>query len=70
MSNYVYNDDFLSITGTIDGSDFHSHFNGIETAIATKADLAGPQTLTGTHTFSGTLNVTGAFVGDVDGGTY
>ena len=51
MTDYVYNDEFASITGTIDGSDFDGHFSNIETAIASKADSAGPVTHTGQHTF-------------------
>ncbi len=51
MSNYVYNDEFKTISGIIDGTDFDPQFSAIETAIASKANLAGPQTFTGTHTF-------------------
>lgn len=69
MSNYIYNDEFDGISGTIDGADFDPHFAAIETAIASKADIAGPVTHTGAHTFDnatltlgsiGALTVTGS----------
>jgi hypothetical protein len=67
MSNYVYNDEFLTKTGFIVGSDdFHPHHVQLETVIATKADTAGPVTHTGTHTFSD-ISVSG---GTIDGGTW
>ena len=50
MSDFVYNDEFATISGTIEGSSqFDPHFVAIETAIASKADKAGPVTHTGTH---------------------
>ena len=53
----------------IRGSEFDTEFDAIETASATKADLASP-TCTGTVTipalaFTGTLST-----GTIDGGTY
>jgi hypothetical protein len=72
MSNYTKTTDFAAKdslpTGDsakiIRGSEFETEFDAISTAIATKADTAGP-TFTGTLTFAtisdGTINVT-AFV--------
>ena len=67
MSDYVYNNEFASITGTIDGSDFDGQFENIETAVASKANIAGPLTHTGTHTF-GNLVVSGTVT--INGGTW
>jgi len=53
VTDYVYNDEFDGIVGVIEGSQFDPHFAAIETAIASKADIAGPVTHTGTHTFGG-----------------
>ena len=72
MSNYTKTTDFAAKdslpTGDsakiIRGSEFETEFDAISTAVATKADTAGP-TFTGTLTFAtisdGTINVT-AFV--------
>jgi len=72
MSNYTKTTDFQAKdslpTGDsgkiIRGSEFETEFDAISTAIATKADIAGP-TFTGTTTFEtlsdGTINIT-AFV--------
>lgn len=67
MSNFVYNDEFETITGTIDGSDFDGHFKALEIAIASKANLAGPQTLSGTHTV---VNLVVSGTTDINGGTW
>jgi hypothetical protein len=84
MSNYTKTTDFEAKdslpTGDsgkiIRGSEFETEFDAISTAIATKADTAGP-TFTGTLTFEtisdGTIGVT-AFVDEDDmsiaGGIY
>ena len=82
MSNYVKSTNFTAKdslpTGdtnkVIRGSEFDTEFNAIATAVATKADLAGP-TFTGTATFdgitaTGTVNFTGGSVTtNIDGGT-
>ena len=61
MSDFVYNDEFATISGTIEGSSqFDPHFVAIETAIASKADKAGPVTHTGTRTIA-TLVASTAF---------
>jgi len=69
MADYNYNNEFQSISGTIDGSDFDPHFAAIETAIASKADIAGPVSHSGTHTFVN-LTVTGTATLDLNGGTW
>ena len=78
MSNYVYNDEFATITGTIFGSDFDTQYKALEIAVNSKADLAGPVAHTGTHTIA-TLVVTGTTTLDdltvngtasLDGGTW
>jgi sugar lactone lactonase YvrE len=82
MSNYTKSTNFTAKdslpTGdtnkVIRGSEFDTEFNALSTAIATKADLAGP-TFTGTATFAnitatGTINLTGGSVTtNIDGGT-
>ena len=67
MSNYVYNDEFATISGTIFGSDFDVQYKALEIAVNSKADLAGPVTHTGTHTITD-LVVSGTV--DIDGGTW
>jgi len=53
----------------IKGSEIDSEYNSIQTAVATKADIASP-TFTGTVT-APTVNVTGTLTADtIDGGTY
>lgn len=69
MSDYNYNNEFQTITGTIDGTDFDPHFSSIEAAIASKANIAGPETHTGTHTFDN-LTVTGTATLSINGGTW
>jgi hypothetical protein len=76
MSNYTKVVNFTSkdflITGDpnkiIKGSEIDNEYNNISTAIATKADLAGPA-LTGTTT-AVNLTVSGTFSGTIPGGTY
>jgi len=77
MSNYTKLTDFASkdtlssgdANKIIKGTEFETEFDNIATAIATKADTAGP-TFTGTVTipaltFTGTLST-----GTISGGTY
>ena len=77
MSNYTKVTDFASKdtlssgdpNKVIKGTEFETEFDNIATAIATKADTAGP-TFTGTVTipaltFTGTLST-----GTISGGTY
>ena len=82
MSNYTKSTNFTAKdslpTGdtnkVVRGSEFDTEFNAIQTAVGTKADLAGP-TFTGTATFdgitaTGTVNFTGGSVTtNIDGGT-
>ena len=82
MSNYVKSTNFTAKdslpTGdankVIRGSEFDTEFDALATAVATKADLAGP-TFTGTATFAnltatGTVNLSSANVTtNIDGGT-
>ena len=77
MSNYTKTTDFAAkdtlpggdTNKVVRGTEFETEFDNIATAIATKANLAGP-TFTGTVTiaaltFSGTLAS-----GTINGGTY
>ena len=76
MSNYSKVTNFTNkdnlTTGdpnkVVRGSEIDTEFNNIATAIATKADTAGP-TLTGTTTVAN-LTVSGTFSGTIPGGTY
>ena len=82
MSNYTKSTNFTAKdslpTGdtnkVVRGSEFDTEFNALATAVATKADLAGP-TFTGTATFAditatGTIDLTGGSVTtNIDGGT-
>jgi len=52
----------------VKGTEVNTEFDNIATAVATKADLAGPA-LTGTTT-AVNLTVSGTFTGTIDGGTY
>jgi hypothetical protein len=83
MTDFTYSNEFNGITGTVDGSDFHSLFLNLESSINSKADTTGPESYTGTHTFVN-ITVTGdstlanavctdlscTNVPDLDGGTY
>jgi hypothetical protein len=77
MSNYTKTTDFASKDSLssgdpnkiIKGTEFETEFDNIATAIATKADTAGP-TFTGTTTIAG-LTFTGTLsTGTINGGTY
>ena len=82
MSNYTKSTNFTAKdslpTGdtnkVVRGSEFDTEFNAIQTAVGTKADLAGP-TFTGTATFAditatGTIDLTsGSVTTNIDGGT-
>jgi hypothetical protein len=50
------------------GTEINTEFDNIATAVATKADKAGP-TFTGTVTVAN-LTVSGTFTGTIGGGTY
>jgi len=52
----------------VKGTEVNTEFDNIATAVATKANLAGP-TFTGTTT-AANLTVSGTFTGTIDGGTY
>ena len=52
----------------VKGTEVNTEFDNIATAVATKANLAGP-TFTGTTT-AANLTVAGTFTGTIDGGTY
>lgn len=76
MSNYTKTTNFTAKDNLpsgdsgkiIKGADFDVEFNNISTAVATKADTAGP-TFTGTTT-TDNLTVSGTFSGTINGGTY
>jgi len=67
MSDYTYNDEFASISGIIYGTDFDVQYKAIETAVNSKADIAGPVVHTGTHTI---VNLVVSGTVDIDGGTW
>ena len=52
----------------VKGTEVNTEFDNIATAVATKANLAGP-TFTGSTT-AANLTVSGTFTGTIDGGTY
>jgi hypothetical protein len=76
MSNYTKTVDFAAkdnltpgdVNKVVRGTEIDTEFNNISTAVATKADLAGPA-LTGTTT-AVNLTVSGTFSATVPGGTY
>lgn len=77
MSNYTKATNFNSkdslVSGNslkvVRGSEIDTEFDAIETAVNSKADLAGP-TFTGTATFAN-VTVTGtSTIATIDGGTY
>ena len=76
MSNYTKTTNFAVkdslVSGNaaklVKGTEVNTEFDNIATAVATKANTAGP-TLTGT-TPAAALTVSGTFTGTLDGGTY
>ena len=76
MSNYTKTTNFAAkdslVSGNpakvVRGTELNTEFDNIATAVATKANLAGP-TFTGTTT-AADLTVSGTFTGTIDGGTY
>jgi len=76
MANYVVTTNFATKDSLpsgnpskiIKGTEFSTEYNNIATAIATKADLAGP-TFTGTTTVAN-LTISGTVSGTINGGTY
>jgi len=76
MTDYVKSTNFTAkdtlpqgdANKVIRGSEFDTEFNAIQTAVATKADLASP-TFTGTATFAAVAGTTGTFSGAVSGTT-
>jgi len=76
MSNYTKVTDFAAKdtlsagdpNKVVKGTEFETEFDNIATAIATKADTAGP-TFTGTVTMAA-LTFTGDLTGTISGGTY
>jgi hypothetical protein len=76
MSNYTKTTNFTakdSLTSgdpnkVVKGAEIDTEYANIATAIATKADTAGP-TFTGTTTVAN-LTVSGTFSGTIPGGTY
>lgn len=76
MSNYTKTTNFTakdSLTSgdpnkVVKGAEIDTEYTNIATAIATKADTAGP-TFTGTVTVAN-ITVSGTFSGTVAGGTY
>lgn len=78
MADYSKSTDFATkdslVTGNplkvVKGTELDNEFNAIETAIATKADIH-EETHTGTHTFTGNVNITGTLTaGLIDGGSF
>ena len=76
MGNYVKSTDFAAkdalVSGNpaklVKGTELGTEFDAIQSAVNSKADLAGPA-LTGTAT-AVNLTVTGTFTATVDGGAY
>jgi len=79
MSNYTKTTDFAqkdslpsgSAAKIVKGSEINTEFNDIATAVATKANLAGP-TFTGTVTVPtlSAANIAGTLAGTISGGSY
>ncbi len=69
-TNYAAKDALVSgnPAKVVKGTELNTEFDNIATAVATKANLAGP-TFTGTTTVAD-LTVSGTFTGTIDGGTY
>jgi hypothetical protein len=76
MANYTKTVDFASkdaltpgdVNKVVRGTEIDTEFNNIATAVATKANTAGP-TFTGTTTVAA-LTISGAVTGTIGGGTY
>lgn len=76
MSNYVKVTNFATkdslpsgdTNKIVRGTEINTEFDNIATAVATKADTAGP-TFTGTTTVAA-LTISGAVTGTIGGGTY
>lgn len=79
MSNYTKTTDFAAkdslpsgnAAKIVKGSEINNEFNDIATAVATKANLAGP-TFTGTVTAPtlSAANIAGTLAGTISGGSY
>tara|TARA_R110000803_G_scaffold65307_1_gene126414 strand:- start:141 stop:380 length:240 start_codon:yes stop_codon:yes gene_type:complete len=79
MSNYTKATDFAakdslptgSAAKIVRGTEINEEFNAIVTAVATKANLAGP-TFTGTVTVPtlSAANIAGTLAGTISGGSY
>ncbi len=79
MSNYTKTTDFAAkdslpsgnAAKIVKGSEINTEFNDIATAVATKANLAGP-TFTGTVTVPtlSAANIAGTLAGTISGGSY
>lgn len=79
MSNYTKTTDFAAKDSLpsgnagkiVKGSEINTEFNDIATAVATKANLAGP-TFTGTVTAPtlSAANIAGTLAGTISGGSY
>ena len=78
MADYTKSTDFESKDSlptsnplkVVKGVELDDEFDAIEESIATKADIH-EETHTGTHTFTGDVNVTGTLTaGLIDGGTF
>lgn len=69
-TNYAAKDALVSgnPAKVVKGTELNTEFDNIATAVATKANIAGP-TFTGTTTVAD-LTVSGTFTGTIDGGTY
>ena len=69
-TNFAAKDSLVSgnAAKVVKGTEIDAEFNSIATAVATKADVAGP-TLTGTTT-AANLTVSTTFTATLDGGTY
>ena len=79
MSDYTKTTDFAAkdslpsgdAAKIVKGSEINTEFNDIATAVATKANLAGP-TFTGTVTVPtlSAANIAGTLAGTISGGSY
>jgi hypothetical protein len=78
MADYTKATDFASKDGLVSGNplkvvkgvEIDDEYNAIEVAILTKADIH-EETHTGTHTFTGDVNIIGTLTaGLIDGGSF